>query len=94
MFSLHIFCSILIEQVINLRKVRTENFKFRKEVMNGWSVTKLMMILSIRNSDSESSDCLKNIESKLNLTQSMQISKLLSKIAFHLQPTANFGCIR
>ena len=37
------FCSMLIEQLIDLRKVKTENLKFRTDledrVMNSWSVT-------------------------------------------------------
>ena len=40
---LHRFCSMLIEQLINLKKVRSENLKFRTDlqnrVMDGWSVT-------------------------------------------------------
>ena len=39
----HNFCSMLIEQLIDLRKVRTDNLKSRTDlrdrVMNGWSVT-------------------------------------------------------
>ena len=41
--TLHNFCSLLIEQLIDLEKVRTKNLKFRTDlrdrVMNGWSVT-------------------------------------------------------
>ena len=42
--TLHIFCSLLIEQLIDLKKVRSENLKFRTDlrdqVMDGHSVTK------------------------------------------------------
>ena len=42
-FTSHNFCVMLIEQLINLGKVRTENLKFRTDlrdrVMDGWSVT-------------------------------------------------------
>ena len=42
-FTLHNFCSMLIEQLIDLEKVRTDNLKFRTDlwewVMDGWSVT-------------------------------------------------------
>ena len=42
-FTLHKFCSMLIKQLINLRKVRTENLKFRTDLrdlaMDGWLVT-------------------------------------------------------
>ena len=44
-FSLHIFCLVLTEQVIDLRKVRIENLNFRTDlslqdlVMGGWSVS-------------------------------------------------------
>ena len=42
-FTLHNFCSMLIEQLINLEKVKTDNLKFRTDlrgrVMDGWSVT-------------------------------------------------------
>ena len=40
--TLHNFCSMLVEQVINLGKVRSENLKFRTDLldqaMDGWSV--------------------------------------------------------
>ena len=46
MFSLCIIfaqCSLLIEQLIDFNKVRTDNLKFRTglrvRVMDGWSVT-------------------------------------------------------
>ena len=39
----HNFCSMLIKQLIDLEKVRTDNLKFRTDlqdrVMDGWSVT-------------------------------------------------------
>ena len=42
-FTLHNFYSMLIEQLIDLEKVRTDNLKFRTDlrdrVMDGWSVT-------------------------------------------------------
>ena len=42
-FTLHNFCSMLIEQLIDLEKVRTDNLKFRTDlrdrVMDGWSET-------------------------------------------------------
>ena len=42
-FTSHNFCSMLIEQLIDLEKVRTDNLKFRTDlrdrVMDGWSVT-------------------------------------------------------
>ena len=42
-FTLHNFCSLLIEQLIDLEKVRTDNLKFRTnlldQVMVGWSAT-------------------------------------------------------
>ena len=42
-FTLHNFCSMLIEQLINLKKVKTDYLKFRTDlgdsVMDGWSVT-------------------------------------------------------
>ena len=41
------FCSLLIEQLIDLEKVRTENLKFRTDlrhwVMDGWSVAYCMV---------------------------------------------------
>ena len=41
-FTLHIFCSMLIEQLVDLEKVRTDKLKFRTDlrdrVMDGWSV--------------------------------------------------------
>ena len=41
---------MLIEQAIDLRKVRTENLEiwtnFQNQVMDGWSATKLMIIFS------------------------------------------------
>ena len=43
-----IFCSMLIKQLIDLEKVRTDNLKFRTDlrnwVMDGWSVTKYMNV--------------------------------------------------
>ena len=42
-FTLHNFCSMLIEQLIVLEKLRTDNLKFRTDlrdrIMGGWSVT-------------------------------------------------------
>ena len=42
----HNFCSMLIEQLIDLEKVRIDNLKFRTEtqdqVIDGWSVTQLL----------------------------------------------------
>ena len=42
MFTLHNFCSMLIEHLVDLEKVRTENLKFRidfqDQVMDGWSI--------------------------------------------------------
>ena len=42
-FTLHKFCSMLIEQLINLERVRTDNLKCRTDLrdrnMDGWSVT-------------------------------------------------------
>ena len=47
-FTLHNFCSILIKQLTDLWKVRTENLKFRTDledwVKDGWSVTQQMII--------------------------------------------------
>ena len=37
-FTSHNFCSMLIKQLINLEKVKTENLKFRTD-LHGWSVT-------------------------------------------------------
>ena len=49
---MHNFCSLLIEQLIDLEKVRTENLKFRtdlqKRVMDGWSVTQQMIVYKDR----------------------------------------------
>ena len=38
--SLHIFCPMLVEQLLNLRKVKNQNFKFKTDphdqVVEGW----------------------------------------------------------
>ena len=50
LFPLNHFCSMLIEQLINLRKVRPENLKFRTDlrdpVIDSWSVTQKLIIFS------------------------------------------------
>ena len=47
-FTSHNFCSLLIEQLIDLEKVKTENLKIRTDlwdlVMDGWSVTQQMIV--------------------------------------------------
>ena len=47
-FILLKFCSMIIEQFIDLKKVRTENSKFRtdiwEQVIDGWSATQKMIV--------------------------------------------------
>ena len=90
------FCSMSIEQLINLKKVRTENLKLRTnlqdQVMDGWSVTQKMIVYKGRLLKKSS-----NRKSKLFL--STLVTTWLSNIAFHLRPiwlqsSANFGCNR
>ena len=80
-FTLHNFCSMLIEQLIDLEKVRTENLKFRTDlrdqVMDGWSVTQWMIVYKGRLLKKSS-----NQKSKLVL--STLVTTWLSNISFHL----------
>ena len=47
-FFSHNFCPLLVEQLIDLEKLRTENLKFRTDLqdqeMDGWSVTQKMIV--------------------------------------------------
>ena len=73
---------MLIEQLIYLEKVRTDNLKFRTDlrdrVMDGWSVTQEMNVYKGRLLKKSS-----NRKSKLVL--STLVTTWLSNIAFHLQ---------
>ena len=87
-FTLHNYCSMLIEQLIDLRKVRTENLKIRTDLkdqdMGGWSVT-----------GSGVDDCLqrqiakKSSNSKLKLFLSMLVTEWLSNKAYVNDSAAN-----
>ena len=72
---------MLIEQLIDLEKVRTENLKFRTDlrdqVMDGWSVTQWMIVYKGRLLKKSS-----NQKSKLVL--STLVTTWLSNISFHL----------
>ena len=74
---------MLIEQLINLEKVRTDNLKFRTDlqdqVMDGWSLTQEMIVYKGRL-------LKKSSNRKLKLVLSTLITSWLSKIAFHLRP--------
>ena len=68
--SSHNFCSMLIEQLINLRKVTTENLRFRTDlrerVMDGWPLTRNMIVFSSRL-------LKKKLNRKLKLVQSIPV---------------------
>ena len=63
-FTSHNFCSVLIEQLINLEQVRTDNLKFRTDlqdpVMDGWSVTQHMIVYKDRSLKKSSESKIKN----------------------------------
>ena len=74
---------MLIEQLFYLRKVRTENVKFRTDlrnrVMDGWSVTEKMIVykgISLNISSSR----------KSKLVLSTLVTAWLANFAFHLRP--------
>ena len=77
-FTLHSFCSLLVEQLIDLRNVRTEILKFRTDlqdqVIDGRSVTQYKGRL-LKNSSTQ----------KSKLVLSTLVTTWLSNIAFHLQ---------
>ena len=89
---------MLVEQLINLEKVRTDNLKFRIDlgdrVMDCWSVTQIIVYkgkLLKQSSDRKS---------KLGVLSTL-VTTWLSNFAFHLRPiklrsdlTAHFGCDR
>ena len=84
-FTLHNFCSLLIEQLINLEKVRTGILKFRTDlwdrVMDGWSVTQQMIVYK--------DNLLKKSSNwKLKLVLSTLVTTCLSNITFHLLPVS------
>ena len=76
------FCSVLNKWFIDLRKVKTDHFKFRtdlwEQVWDDCPATQEMIILS--------SWFLKEVfETKLKLVHSLQVWIWLESIAFHLQ---------
>ena len=75
-FTSHILCSMLIKQLIDLRKVRAENLKFRTDlrdrVVDGWSVIQ------------SSNRLLKRKFKKSNIVLSVQVYTWLLDIAFRL----------
>ena len=77
------FCSMLIEQHINLEKVRTDDLEYwtdiLDQVMEGWSVTQYKIVYYGRLLKESS-----NWKSKLVL--STLVTTWLSNIAFHLRP--------
>ena len=95
-FTSHKFCSLLIEQLINLEKVRTENLKFRTDLRSsrlsyGWLVSNTVH------------NCLqrqiakKITNRKTKLVLSTLVTTWLSNTEFHLRPicrAANLGCNR
>ena len=88
-FSLLNFCSMLTEQLINLRKVRSENLKFMTDlpdrVMDCWSVTQQMIIFIGR-----------LLKKSLDRSLFIQYRSLhgLQIALFATYLAANFGCNR
>ena len=80
-FTSHNFCSILIEQLIDLEKVKSENLKFRIDLRDyGWLVSNIV------------DDCLSMLKNSSNWKSKLVLSTLLSlfttwisNIAFHLR---------
>ena len=74
---------MLIEQLIDLKKVRTDNLKFRTDlqdqVMDGWSVTLSINVYKGRLPKKSSNP-------KWRLVLSMLVTTWLPNITFHLQP--------
>ena len=79
---------MLIQQLIDLEKVRTKNLKFRTDlrdqVMDGWSVTQYMTVYEGKLLN-KSSFKLKIEAHPVNAGPSLVIT-WLSNIAFHLRP--------
>ena len=73
---------MLIQQLIDLEKVRTKNLKFRTDlrdqVMDGWSVTKMIVY--------KGKLLKKSSNRKSKLVLSTLVATWLSNIAFHLRP--------
>ena len=90
--TLHNFCSMLIKQLIDLRKVRTENLKFKTDLqdlvsMDGWSVTQKMITCKCR-----SQVLKKSSNPKLKLVNAGQYMAFKQHISFATNFAANFGC--
>ena len=81
---MHNFCSLLIEQIIDLEKMRTENLKFktdlRDRVMDSRSVTQQMIVFKGRLLTKSSYR-----KSKLDLSTLVTQSTCLPNIAFRLR---------
>ena len=80
---------MLIEQLINFEKVRTENLKFRaylrNRVIDGWSVTQSMIVYKSR--------LLKNLQIGNRSSESSgHYIAFKHCISFAIDLAANFGC--
>ena len=82
-FTSHNVSSMLIEQLIDLEKVRTDNLKFRTDLrdqfMDGWSVSQWINVYKGRL-------LKKSSNRKLKLVLSTLVPTWLSNIEFHLRP--------
>ena len=78
------FCSMLIKQVVNLRKVRIENLKFMTDLLgHGCSVSNTLNIFFQYQNPSLHKKILLN--KKLNFIQTMEVSTWPANIVFHLR---------
>ena len=76
------FCSLLIEQLINLENMRTYNLKFRTDlrdgIIDGWSVTQQMIVYK--------DSLLKKSSNWTRLVLSTLVTTWLSNTTFRLRP--------